>query len=318
MRVLITGGAGFIAHHLTKLFLDHGDHVTAVDDLSTGSYSNVREFLESPKYTFIYGTCLDAQLMAPLVDEADVVYHMAAAVGVELIIKSPVKTIETNVHGTETILQLCAKKSKRVFIFSTSEVYGKTSKIPFCEEDDLVLGPPTKGRWSYACSKLLDEFLGLAYWSEQGTPVTVVRLFNTIGPYQTGRYGMVAPRFVKQALAGEPVTVYGTGLQTRCFGHVEDICKALFLLLDTEGTVGEVYNIGNPEEVSILELAKRVILLAKSDSEIVFVPYNQAYGSGFEDMPRRVPDVSKITQATGWRPTSPLKKIILDIVESTR
>src|ERR1700730_11903850 len=283
MQILITGGAGFIGSYLTELLLAQGDTVWAVDDLSTGSIDNIEYLKSHPRYHYQIESVMNVPLMAELVDRSDVMFHLAAAVGVRLIVESPVRTIETNIRGTEIVLQAAAKKKKRVLIASTSEVYGKSTKVPFCEEDDLVSGPSTKGRWSYACSKAIDEFLALAYWREKKLPTTIVRLFNTVGPRQTGRYGMVIPTFVRQALAGRPITVYGNGKQTRCFGYVGDVVGALIKLMDRPDSIGQVYNIGSNEEISIFKLAEKVKELTNSDSEIVFVPYDEAYEEGFED-----------------------------------
>jgi UDP-glucose 4-epimerase len=310
MRVLITGGAGFIGSHLSDHLLGRGDEVCVLDDLSTGSVENI-EHLRSHSHFHLYvESIMNVPLAAELVDSCDLVVHLAAAVGVRLIVESPVRTIETNIRGTEIVLQLAAKKKKPVLIASTSEVYGKSNKVPFCEDDDLVIGPTVKGRWSYACSKAVDEFLGLAYWRERRLPVIVVRLFNTVGPRQTGRYGMVLPNFVRQALAGEPITVFGDGKQSRCFGYVGDVVEALGKLIRTESAVGEVFNLGSNEEVTIGELALRVRQLTSSSSEIVHIPYEQAYGDGFEDMPRRVPSLEKANRWIGYRPQTSLDQII--------
>ena len=314
MRTLITGGAGFIGSHLSDAYLERGDEVFVIDDLSTGSIGNIAHLKEHPRFHYTIDTVLNQPLLAELVDACDVIVHLAAAVGVKLIVESPVRTIETNVHCTEVVLALANKKKKKVLIASTSEVYGLSEQVPFREDGNLVMGATTKGRWSYACSKAIDEFLALAYWREKKLPTVVVRLFNTVGPRQTGQYGMVIPTFVKQALAGRPLTVYGTGEQTRCFGYVGDVVGALIKLLDHPEAIGHVFNIGSTEEVSILELARRVKELTKSDSEIVLVPYDEAYEEGFEDMPRRVPDTSKINALVGFQPEIKLDGILEQVI----
>ena len=314
MRVLITGGAGFIGSHLADAYTTRGDEVVCIDDLSTGSIENIAHLKRHPRFRYAIDTVHNQPLLAELIDECDVVFHLAAAVGVKLIVESPVRTIETNVRGTETVLALANKKKKKVLITSTSEVYGLSAEVPFREDGNLVMGATTKGRWSYACSKAIDEFLALAYWREKKLPTVVVRLFNTVGPRQTGQYGMVIPTFVRQALAGRPITVYGTGEQTRCFGYVGDVVGALVSLMDRDEAVGQVFNIGSNEEVSILEVAERVKELTGSKSEIVFVPYDEAYEEGFEDMPRRVPDITKIRQLVGFEPKEPLDGILKKVV----
>jgi UDP-glucose 4-epimerase len=314
MRILITGGAGFIGSHLSDYLLGQGHHVTIIDDLSTGSMENIRGAKENGRFQYCIDTIFDKPLLAELIDDAEIIFHLAAAVGVLNIVESPVRTIETNVGGSELVLELAAKKKKRVLIASTSEVYGKSTKFPFCEEDDLVLGPTTKGRWSYACSKAIDEFLALAYHRERKLPVTIVRLFNTVGPRQTGRYGMVLPTFVQQALSGEPLTVFGSGEQSRCFTHVADIVKGLVQCASCDGTIGQVFNLGNTEEVTIRALAEKVIQATRSPSAIEYVPYDQAYGAGFEDMQRRVPDISKARQWFGYAPTQSLDDIIENVI----
>ena len=315
MRFLITGGAGFIGSHLAEDLLARGHRVNVLDDLSTGSIDNIRHLKADPRFSYTIETCASNAVVAELVDEADIVYHLAAAVGVDLIVESPVRTIETNVHCTEVVLAQASKKRKPVFIASTSEVYGKSTSFPFREDGDLVLGPSTTGRWSYACSKAIDEFLALAYWKERKLPTVVTRLFNTVGPRQTGRYGMVVPTFVGQALGGRPLTVFGDGSQTRCFCHVGDVVRGLVdLMLLGDGAYGEVFNIGSQEEISILALAERVRGLTKSESHIVLVPYEEAYEQGFEDMARRVPEISKIEAAVGWTPTRSLDETLTDVV----
>jgi UDP-glucose 4-epimerase len=318
MRILITGGAGFIGSHLTERLLSLGHEVTAIDDLSTGSIDNVALVRSHPSYKFYADTIFDKRLTSELVDAADVIFHLAAAVGVKRIVDFPVQTIETNVRGSEVVLEAASKKNKRILIASTSEVYGKSSKIPFSETDDLVLGSTYNSRWAYACSKAIDEFLALAYHRERELPVTIVRFFNTVGPRQTGRYGMVLPTFVRQALMNEAVTVYGTGEQSRCFGHVHDVVDGLLLLLDCERAIGEIFNLGNTEEVTILDLAKKVIAACDSKSKIVNVPYSEAYGPGFEDMFRRVPDISKAASWIGFKPKRSLDDIIKSVVEFER
>lgn len=310
MRYLITGGAGFIGSHLAERLLDRGDQVVLLDNLSTGSVENIRHLKSREGMRHHFDSIENRQLVAELVDDADVVVHLAAAVGVKLIVESPVRTIETNVNGTQMILEAACKKRKLVLTASTSEVYGKNTNVPFHEDADLVLGPTTKGRWSYAASKALDEFLALSYWKEKRLPVIVVRLFNTVGPRQTGRYGMVLPNFVKSALDQAPIQVYGNGKQSRCFCDVRDTVEALIRLMDTDKSIGEVVNVGNTEEVSIEELAKLVKQRTASSSTIEFIPYDKAYEPGFEDMMRRVPCVDKLQALTGFRPLTPLNEII--------
>lgn len=314
MRVLITGGSGFIGSHLTDHYLSRGDEVSIIDDLSTGSIENIAHLKSHPRFHYTIDTVQNVPMVAELADACDVIIHLAAAVGVKLIVESPVRTIETNVRGTEVLLSVANKKKKRVLIASTSEVYGLSTDVPFREDGNLVMGATTKGRWSYACSKAIDEFLALAYWREKKLPTTVVRLFNTVGPRQTGQYGMVIPTFVKQALSGRPITVYGSGEQTRCFAYVGDVVKALVALMDRQDSVGEVYNIGSSEEVSMNTLAERIRTLAGSGSEIVHIPYSEAYEEGFEDMPRRVPDTSKIHSLIGFRPETKLDDILRNVI----
>jgi UDP-glucose 4-epimerase len=310
MRYLITGGAGFIGSHLSETLLGQGAHVFILDDLSTGSVENIRHLKTNGLFHYFFDSIQNKQLLAELVDESDVIIHLAAAVGVRLIVESPVRTLETNIHGTQAVLDAASKKKKLVFIASTSEVYGKSDKVPFHEDADLVLGPTTKARWSYAASKALDEFLALSYWKERKQPVKIARFFNTVGPRQTGRYGMVVPSFVQQALAGKPITVYGSGKQSRCFCDVRDSVEALIRILATDRSIGEVVNIGTDEEISIEGLAHVVKERTGSDSPIVFVPYDQAYEPGFEDMPRRVPSLTKLESLTGFRPSTALVDIV--------
>lgn len=318
MRYLLTGGAGFIGSHLAEALLDRHDLVTIIDDLSTGGVRNIQHLKGRKGFKYILDSVFNRQLMAELVDEADTVLHLAAAVGVRLIVESPVRTIETNIKGTEIVLELAAKKKKPVVIFSTSEVYGKSNSEKFTETGDLILGPTYKGRWSYAASKIIDEFLALAYHKERKLPVIIVRLFNTVGPRQTGRYGMVVPRFVKQALAGEPITVYGDGSQTRTFTHVKDAVWAILKLIEHPMAIGEIFNIGGKEEISIKDLAHAVKEVLESPSPIVYIPYEEAYEKGFEDMKKRVPDITKIQELIGYEPRYTLRDIILDVAEYER
>jgi UDP-glucose 4-epimerase len=318
MRYLITGGAGFIGSHLSEELLRRGHEVFIVDDLSTGSINNVRHLKTHDRFHYHVDSCSNVQLMAELVDAVDVVYHLAAAVGVKLIVESPVRTIETNIRLTEILLNLANKKKRPIFVASTSEVYGKSTELPFKEDGDLVMGATTKGRWSYACSKAIDEFLAVAYWKEKKLPTVVARLFNTVGPRQTGQYGMVVPNFVKQALTGKPITVFGDGKQSRCFTHVADVVRALIALMETQASWGQVYNIGNDNEIGIGDLARQVREMCASKSEIVNIPYEKAYEEGFEDMPRRVPDLSKIGAAIGWKPSITLPQILQDVIEFHR
>lgn len=318
MRYLITGGAGFIGSHLGEALLERGDSVAVIDDLSTGSIANIAHLKQHPSFSYVVDTMLNAPLLAELVDAADQVFHLAAAVGVRLIVDSPVRTIETNVGCTERVLAAACKKHKKVLVASTSEVYGKSAALPFREDGDLVLGATTRGRWSYACSKAIDEFLAIAYWRERRCPTLIVRFFNTVGPRQTGRYGMVVPRFVKQALHGEPLTVYGDGIQSRCFTNVGDTVRATIALMDADNTVGEVFNVGSEHEIRILDLAERVLELTESGSEIRFVPYREAYGEDFEDMPRRVPSLEKVRRAVGYEPQIGLDETLESVIEYHR
>ena len=318
MRILITGGAGFIGSHLAEALLDARHEVFALDDLSTGSIDNIAHLKGRAGFHYTIDSVFNDSLVAELVDRADVVFHLAAAVGVKLIVQEPVHTIETNVHGTEVILRHASKKKKLVFIASTSEVYGKSTSVPFREDADLVMGATTRHRWAYACSKALDEFLALAYWKEKKLPVIVVRFFNTVGPRQTGQYGMVVPTFVKQALAGEPITVFGDGTQSRSFTYVGDVIGALLKLMVEPRAIGQVFNIGNPEEVTITGLATRIKEQIGSNSPIVTIPYDQAYEAGFEDMPRRVPDLTKIQALIDYQPRVGLDEIIRAVVADFR
>jgi UDP-glucose 4-epimerase len=318
LRVLITGGAGFVGSHLAEALLDRGDEVFVLDDLSTGSIDNIGHLKSHPKFHYTIDTVTNEPVLAELVDRCDTVVHLAAAVGVKLIVEAPVHTIETNVHGTEVVLKHANKKKKLVLIASTSEVYGKSVDVPFREDADLVLGPTGKHRWAYACSKMIDEFLALAYWKERKLPVIIVRLFNTVGPRQTGQYGMVVPNFVRQALAGQPITVFGDGTQSRSFTYVGDVVRAMVALMDEPRAVGQVFNIGNGKEITIGELAGKVKAMTGSSSEIVRVPYDQAYEAGFEDMPRRVPDISRVRALVGYEPTVELDEILARVIEYFR
>jgi UDP-glucose 4-epimerase len=318
MRVLITGGAGFVGSHLSEALLERGDEVFILDNLSTGSIENVVHLKGNPRFHYTIDTVSNEPVLAELIDRCDIVVHLAAAVGVKLIVEQPVHTIETNVHGTEVVLKHANKKKKLVLIASTSEVYGKSTEVPFREDADLVLGPTAKHRWAYACSKMIDEFLALAYWKERKLPVIVVRLFNTVGPRQTGQYGMVIPNFVRQALAGQPITVFGDGTQSRSFTYVGDVVKAMVALIDEPRAIGQVFNIGNGKEISIRQLAEKVKQLTGSQSEIVLVPYEKAYEAGFEDMPRRVPDIGRIQSLVGYAPTVELDETLTRVIEHFR
>jgi UDP-glucose 4-epimerase len=318
MKILITGGAGFIGSHLSDKLIADGHQITVIDDLSTGRYSNIAHLEGSPNFRLIIDTVLNASLMEELIRETDRVYHMASAVGVRLIMEQPVKTIETIFHGTDTVLKFCSRYRKRVLIPSTSEVYGKGISVPFREEDDLLTGATDKHRWAYACAKTLDEFLALAHWKETQLPVVVTRLFNTVGPRQTGQYGMVVPRFIKAAMRNETIEVHGDGTQSRCFGHVADVVEGLTRLLETPACFGQVVNLGNSEEISINELAQKAIALTQSTSKIKYVPYSEVYGEGFEDMQRRVPSLEKAAGLIGYKPTRTLDNIINDVAEEMR
>jgi UDP-glucose 4-epimerase len=314
MRVLITGGAGFIGSHLAEALLQNGSSVHVLDNLSTGSIENIEHLRGQSGFGYTVDTVTNEPVLAELIDDCDVVFHLAAAVGVKLIVEQPVHTIETNVHGTEVVLKHASKKKKLVVVASTSEVYGKSADLPFTEDADLVMGPTTKHRWAYACSKAIDEFLALAYWKERQLPVIVVRFFNTVGPRQTGRYGMVIPNFVRQALAGDPITVYGDGTQSRSFTYVGDVVRGLIALVQEPRAVGEVFNIGNGVEITIRALAEKIKVMTQSSSPIVTIPYDQAYEAGFEDMPRRVPDLGKIQQMVGYTPKVQLDEILHSVI----
>jgi UDP-glucose 4-epimerase len=318
VKALITGGAGFVGSHLAERLLEQGHEVAVLDNLSTGSIDNIAHLKGATGFSYVVDSVTNEPLLAEMIDRCDVVFHLAAAVGVKLIVEQPVHTIETNVHGTEVVLKHANKKKKLVFIASTSEVYGKSTNVPFREGADLVLGPSSKHRWAYACSKLIDEFLALAYWKERKLPVVIVRLFNTVGPRQTGQYGMVLPTFVRQALAGHPITVFGDGTQSRSFTYVGDVVGALIKLAEEPRAVGEVFNIGNMGEVTIRDLAQKVKEMTGSTSPIQYIPYDQAYEEGFEDMPRRVPDISKLRELIGYEPTLGLDEIVRTVIEHVR
>ena len=318
MKYLITGGAGFIGSHLAEALLRKGEEVIVIDDLSTGKMANIEHLKSEERFKYVIDTIMNKSLMAQLVDASDIVFHLAASVGVRLIIESPIKTIETNINGTEIVLRLASKKHTKVILASTSEVYGKSDKIPFSENDDLLMGPTYKNRWIYGCSKALDEFLALAYYKERQLPVVIVRLFNVVGPRQTGRYGMVLPTFIGQALNGEPITVYGDGKQSRTFAWVGDAVEAIIKLGHCSQAIGEIFNIGSKEETTIRDLAKLVRRLTKSGSEIVYVPYDEAYNEGFEDLRRRVPDISKLERQIGYEPTKRIDQVIEDIAEYSK
>jgi UDP-glucose 4-epimerase len=318
MRVLITGGMGFIGSHLAEAFVAEGHEVYAIDDLSTGSIDNIDRLKGNPKFHYTVDTIENEPLLAELIDRCDIVYHLAAAVGVRLIVEEPVRTIETNVHGTEVVLKHANKKKKQVVIASTSEVYGKNTAVPFREDADLVMGATMRHRWAYACSKAIDEFLALAYWKERKLPVTIVRFFNTVGPRQAARYGMVLPTFVRQALSGAPITVFGPGTQSRSFTYVSDVIGVLTKLPHEPKAIGEVFIIGNSNEITIQALAEKVKAMTGSQSPIVNIPYEEAFDSGFEDMPRRVPDLTKINKLVGYEPKVQLEEMITKVIEYSR
>jgi UDP-glucose 4-epimerase len=319
-QVLITGGAGFIGSHLAEALLERGHTVTIIDDLSTGRFENIAHLSDHPRFHFAIESITNEVVMDRLVSECSMIFHLAAAVGVKLIVESPVHTIETNITGTEAVLKAALRYRAKVLVASTSEVYGKGNAVPFREDDDVVLGPTIRSRWAYAASKMVDEFLALAYYHEKGLPVVIFRLFNTVGPRQTGRYGMVIPRFVDQALRGQALTVYGDGGQSRCFLHVQDAVQAILALAESPQALGGVFNVGSTQEISILDLARQVLQLAQSNSgteaeNIVFVPYDQAYAEGFDDMRRRVPDITKVQDLTGWEPRFTLEQTLKAVIE---
>jgi UDP-glucose 4-epimerase len=318
MRVLITGGSGFVGSHLAEALLAADHEVFVLDNLSTGSIENIVHLKSHPRFHYTIDTVTNEPVLAEHIDRCDIVVHLAAAVGVKLIVEAPVHTIETNVHGTEVVLKHANKKKKLVMIASTSEVYGKNAAVPFREDADLVLGPTAKHRWAYACSKLIDEFLALAYWKEKKLPVVIVRLFNTVGPRQTGQYGMVIPTFVQQAIAGRPITVYGDGSQSRSFTYVGDVVGALIALMQEPRAIGDVFNVGNGSEITILALAEKIKAITGSTSAIVRVPYDEAYEQGFEDMPRRVPDLTKVRQLIGYEPKVQLEEILQSVIDHVR
>ncbi|MFQ5753661.1 MAG: GDP-mannose 4,6-dehydratase, partial [bacterium] len=315
MKILITGGAGFIGSHLTDALLQLGNEVTIIDDLSTGKIENFEHVRKYPNFHFAIETIMNETVMDRLVSECDMIYHLASAVGVRLIVNHPVEVIERCIIGTHIVLKIANRYKKKVLITSTSEIYGKSNKTPFSEEDDRVLGPTTKSRWSYSSSKAIDEFLALAYEKEMNLPIVIVRLFNTIGPRQSGQYGMVVPRFIRQALKNESITVYGDGSQSRCFCYVSDVVSALKQLMDTPKAVGQIFNIGSQKEITILDLAKRVKYITNIKSDIVHIPYEEAYESGFEDMKRRVPSIKKINKLIGWKPQVPIDEMLYAIAE---
>jgi UDP-glucose 4-epimerase len=318
MKILITGGAGFVGSHLADKLYEQGHEITVIDDLSTGRYSNVEHLEGKERFQLIIDTILNEGLMERLIRDTDRVFHMASAVGVKLIMEQPVKTIETIFHGTDVVLKFCSRYRKRVLIPSTSEVYGKSTQVPFSEENDILKGSTSKHRWAYACAKELDEFLALAHWKETRLPVAVIRLFNTVGPRQTGQYGIVVPNFIKAALQNQPIPIHGDGNQSRCFGHVADVVEGLVKAIETPECFGQVMNLGNHEEVTIRELAERIIAATGSTSKIDYIPYEIAYGAGFEDMQRRVPDLSKAKRLIGYQPTRTLDNIITDVVREFR
>jgi len=314
MRALITGGAGFIGSHLVEELLNDDNEVIVLDNLSTGRYENIEHLLKNRNFEFVEGDILDAVLVDKLVEQIDIIFHLAAAVGVELIVKKPLESLVTNIKGSEIVLEMASRYHKKVLITSTSEIYGKNVNGPLKEDDDRILGSPLKTRWSYSTAKAVDEMLAYVYWKEKSVPSIIVRLFNTVGPRQTGAYGMVVPRFIEQALKNEPITVYGTGRQSRCFVHVKDAVKALIKLSKEPKAIGEVFNLGSQEEITIEQLAKEIIKITNSSSKIEYIPYDKAYEEGFEDMQRRIPDITKINKLMGFKPTYTLPEIIKDIV----
>ncbi len=318
MKVLITGGAGFIGSHLSEKLLSAGDEVIVIDDLSSGSKDNLAGIMDNPRFEFVYDTVCNTQLMHILIEKVDVIYHLAAAVGVQMIVDRPVHTIETNIHGSEVVLEIANKFGRKVLLASTSEVYGKSEKVPFKEDDDTVLGSTRFSRWSYACSKAIDEFLGFAYHQQYGLDVIVVRLFNTVGPRQTGQYGMVVPRFIDRGLKGDPIQIYGTGQQSRCFCNVDDVIGALIALMASDDAPGRVYNVGSTDEISISDLADKVIKLTGSNSKKEIISYEKAYGKPFDDMMRRVPCLDRINQTVGYEPKISLDETLMQIIESKR
>lgn len=314
MRALITGGAGFIGSHLADALIKGNVEVIVLDNLSTGRVENVSHLEGKPNFKLVIGSILDAELVDELVSDCDVIYHLAAVVGVELIVKDPLNSLTTNIKGSEVVLEMACRYHKKILIASTSEIYGKNVNGPLKEEDDRILGSPLKSRWSYSTAKAVDEMLAYIYWKQRGVPSIIARLFNTVGPRQTGAYGMVIPRFVAQALKNEPLTIFGSGKQTRCFLHVKDVVGALIKLIQEKAAVGNVFNIGSQEEISIENLAQKIIEITRSSSRIIFIPYDKAYEEGFEDMQRRVPDTAKINRLIGFKPTTGLAGIIKDVV----
>jgi UDP-glucose 4-epimerase len=315
MKALITGGAGFIGSHLAERLLSDGNEVIVIDDLSTGSLGNIKQIRDNPGFEFVNDTVCNAEMMYVLVEKCDVIYHLAAAVGVQLIVDDPVHTIATNIGGSEVVLDIANKFGKKTLIASSSEVYGKSENVPFREDDDIVMGSTKFSRWSYACSKAIDEFLAMAYYEQFGLPVVVARFFNTVGPRQTGMYGMVVPRFVERALKNEPILIYGTGKQSRCFGYVGDVVDASVALMNCSSAPGRVYNIGSQEEISIEDLAKRIIKITNSKSKIEYISYEKAYGKPFDDMMRRVPCLDRIKETIGYEPTTGLDEILAGVIE---
>lgn len=313
MRYLVTGGAGFVGSHLVDALLKRGDQVSVLDDLSTGRHQNIRQHLNNPDFSFISGSILDADLVDDSIRRADIVFHLAAAVGVKLIVERPLESLATNIRGSEIVLEKAHKYGRKIMVTSTSEIYGKNSSDLLDEEDDRILGSPLKTRWSYSEAKAIEEVLAYSYWREKGLPTVIVRLFNTVGPRQVGSYGMVVPRFIESALQNKPLTVYGDGTQKRCFCHVQDVISGLLKLIDNPLAEGKVFNLGSQEEISITELAKKIIALTGSTSEINYIPYDEAYEDGFEDMPRRVPGTAKVKNLTGWNTTKTLVDIVADV-----